>query len=93
MEEILLKLEELKKVALLQKEVLTIDEASLYTGYTVDYLYKLIHLKEIPYRKPPKGRKLFFIKEELISWLTSNKEYSNEQLDQRAANYRIKNGF
>lgn len=93
MEQIILKLEELKKITLLQKEVLTIEEVSLYTGYTVDYLYKLIHLKEIPYHKPPNGRRLFFKKEELINWLTSNTEYSDEQLEQKATNYRIKNGL
>ena len=93
MEKILLELKELKIFLLLQKEVLTIHEVSIYTGYTIDYLYKLVHLNEIPYNKPPKGRKLFFEKKKLIEWLTSNKQIPNDELERKAANYRIKNGL
>lgn len=87
MEKLLLELKELKKSLLLQKEVLTIEEVSLYTGYTVDYLYKLIHLKEIPCHKPPKGRRLFFKKEELIEWLTSEKQLKLQESKQKVNKY------
>jgi len=90
MEKILLELKELKMIMLLQKEVLTIDEVSLYTGYTRDYIYKLVHLKQIPSSKPHYGRKLFFNKSELIGWLTSNKQLSNEELDKKASDYLVK---
>jgi len=87
MEELLLQIKELKKVLILQKEILTIEELSLYTGYTVDYIYKLVHQGSIPYTKPPLGRKLFFVKEEIVNWLTYHKHYSSQEIDAMANSY------
>lgn len=92
MDKILLQLEELKKVMLLQKEVFTIDELSLYTGYTVDYIYKMVHQGVIPYSKP-NGKKLFFIKEEIVSWLSANKHKSNQELETQANSYLMSKKF
>lgn len=92
MEQILLHIQELKKVLLLQKEVLTIDELSLYTGYTVDYIYKMVHQGILPYSKP-NGKKLFFIKTEIIDWLSSNKHKSEQELENMANNYLMSKKF
>ncbi len=92
MDKILLQLEELKKVMLLQKEVFTIDELSLYTGYTVDYIYKMVHQGVIPYSKP-NGKKLFFVKEEIVSWLSANKHKSDQELEIQANSYLMSKKF
>ncbi len=92
MDKILKEIEELKKVMLLQKEVLTIEELSLYTGYTIDYIYKMVSLKQIPYSKP-NGKKLFFSKERIVEWLSSNKQLSEQELEEKAANYILKKKF
>lgn len=92
MDKILSQLEELKKVMLLQKEVFTIEELSLYTGYTVDYIYKMVHQGILPYSKP-NGKKLFFVKEEIISWLSANKHKSNQELEAQADSYLMSKKF
>ena len=56
-----------------QKEVLTLGEASLYTGYQPSTIYK--HIKEsglISYC--PSGKKIFIKREDLVKWLTRNKQ-------------------
>jgi len=40
----------------------------------------------------PNGKKLYFNREELNSWLLSNKHYSKDEIENEAANYLIKKG-
>lgn len=93
MDKILLVLEELKKVLLLQKEIFTVEELSMYTGYSVDYIYKLVHLRELSVYKPSNGRKLFFKKVDVIDWITSNKIDSNQDLDAKSNSYLMAKKF
>jgi len=44
------------QVQQIQKAAMTIDEAAVFTGFTKNYLYKLVHQKRIPFYKPLKGR-------------------------------------
>lgn len=54
------------------KKVLSIDEAAEYTGLKKSYLYILTSQDRIPcYR--PFGKKIFFKREELEEFLTSDK--------------------
>ena len=46
------------------KSVLTLEEASLYTGLSKAYLYRLTSAKEIPYYRP-NGKLCYFDKAEL----------------------------
>lgn len=84
------KIDELKSLILinnvLSKTVFDIQEASIFTGYTVSTLYTYCHHGYIPYYKP-RGKKLFFKKEELTEWLLQNKHKSNYELDIEADNY------
>jgi excisionase family DNA binding protein len=47
---------------------LGIAEASRFTGLKPSYLYKLIHLKRIPYYKPTGGR-VYFKQSELEAFI------------------------
>lgn len=74
------KLDELKQRLLtleknfyLSKKVLTFEEACSYMGISESLLYKLTAAKEVPHYKP-RGKMLYFDKEELDSWLLQNKE-------------------
>jgi excisionase family DNA binding protein len=51
-----------------QKAALSVEEAAAFTGLSKNYLYKLIHLKKIPYYKPMRGR-VFFRPAELEAFL------------------------
>lgn len=54
------------------KKVLTFEEACLYMGVSESLLYKLTSAKEVPHYKP-RGKMLYFNKEELDRWLLQNK--------------------
>nr|WP_255469916.1 helix-turn-helix domain-containing protein [Bacteroides hominis (ex Liu et al. 2022)] len=68
-----------ERVALLEntiyttKKVFTFQEACMYIGVSESLLYKLTSGKEIPHYKP-RGKMLYFAKEELDEWLLRNYE-------------------
>ena len=62
----------LEKNLYLSKKVLTFEEACSYMGISESLLYKLTAAKEVPHK--PRGKMLYFDKEELDSWLLQNKE-------------------
>ena len=69
----------LERVALLEntiyttKRVFTFQEACMYIGVSESMLYKLTSGKEIPHYKP-RGKMIYFAKEELDEWLLRNYE-------------------
>ncbi len=72
-EKLLETLEAIKKNTLLaSKNVLTLEDVVLLTGYSIDRIRLLMHRREIPYYKP-NGRKAFFDRKELEEWLKRNK--------------------
>ncbi len=73
---------------LTQKEVLTMEECCLYTGLSKAYLYKLTHFRHIPFYKP-NGKKIYFKRTELDSWLLSNKSLSADEMETAAANHVV----
>lgn len=54
------------------KSVFTFLEACQYLGVSESLLYKLTSTKEIPHYKP-RGKMLYFSKEELDNWLLQNR--------------------
>lgn len=76
---------------MLKKEVLTFNEAAIYLDVSHSHLYKMTSTGVIPSYKP-NGKKLYFNRSELDSWLLSNKQLSQEEIEQQAANYLIKKG-
>ncbi|MBP0902655.1 helix-turn-helix domain-containing protein [Mariniflexile gromovii] len=69
---ILDRLDRLEKLLIGNKEVLTFDEASDYTGISRSYLYKLTASGKIPHSKP-NGKMVFFDKTRLVDWLLQHK--------------------
>lgn len=55
-------------------EPLSISDVVRLTGYSISTIYKLTSQRQIPHYKAPNGRKLFFLKEEIIKWMTENKK-------------------
>lgn len=92
-------IEDLKKVADLitaniigtQKDVLTSDEAARYLGISKSYLYKLTMRQQIPHYKPM-GKMCYFNREELESWLQSNRIATGDEISQQAQTYCMKKG-
>lgn len=79
-----------RNVLLVQKDVLTLEEAAQYTGLKKSYLYKLTSEKKIPHYKP-NGKNCFFRRTELEDWLTTNPVATVADLNGRAQAYCMRN--
>lgn len=95
MEEILKRLEIIEKHVLdrnlILKNVLNFNEASTYLELSHSHLYKLTSAGNIPFYKP-NGKKIYFNRAELDAWLLRNRSTTQEEIDQKAADYLINKG-
>ena len=84
-----LKLDRIERLTLLAaKPVLDIEEAALFTGFSVGHLYRLTSGKEIPHYK--KDRKLYFKKAELEEWMLETRILTNGEIDAQAQAYVLR---
>lgn len=67
------------------KDILTIDEAVIYTGISKSHLYKLTSQRGIPHYK--QGLHVYFDKSELRRWLTSCRITTTEETERLAEVY------
>lgn len=92
---IIQKLESIEKMLteqnMLKKDVLNFTETAIYLEVSHSHLYKLTSNGVIPCYKP-NGKKLYFKRSELDTWLLSNRQTTTEELDTEAANYLMKKG-
>ena len=88
--QILEKLDRIEKLVRTNKNVLTIEEASDYTGISRSYLYKLTANGDIPFSKP-RGKMIYFSIEKLDTWLLTNSSKSKDEIQQEALNYTLRN--
>lgn len=72
-----------KMTNLATKEVLTFDEAALYTGLSRSFLYKSTSKCMIPHYKP-NGKMIYFNRVELEQWLQRNRVKTTEEIQQEA---------
>ncbi len=95
MDEIIKHLERLEKLIenqnLNTKEILNFNETCQYLEVSQSHLYKLTSSGIIPHYKP-NGKKIYFSRSELDSWLLRNRIDSKEEIQQKAANYILKKG-
>lgn len=80
-----------ERVMLATKEVLTSDEAARYMGISLSYLYKLTMKHEIPHYKPM-GKMCYFNRQELESWLQSNRVSTETEIGIKAQTHCLKGG-
>ena len=62
------------------KNILSSDELIAYTGFSLKQVYKLTSTRQIPHYKPS-GRKLFFKKDEIDSWIEKGRVKTINELD------------
>ena len=68
------------------KEVLTLDECSMYTGYSRNHLYRLTSQRLIPFYKPMGGT-IYFRKQEIEEWLLQNRQATEAERNSKATTY------
>ena len=62
-------------------ELLDLNQAAEYLKLKPSYIYSLIHQKKIPYYKPL-GKRVYFIKAELIKWIKESKIKSVDEVEE-----------
>lgn len=73
------------------KQVLNFNEASKYLELSHSHLYKLTSAGTIPFYKP-NGKKLYFKREELDTWLLRNRCASVSEIEDQADSFTLKEG-
>ncbi|HAC22703.1 MAG TPA: DNA-binding protein [Porphyromonadaceae bacterium] len=68
------------------KNVLTLEDVVLLTGFSKSHLYKLTCKQEIPHYKPG-GKQMYFDRVEIESWLKQNRVATIEEIDHKATTY------
>lgn len=76
----------IKEQNILRKEILTLDEVSLYLGQSKSSIYKLTSRREIPFYSPG-GKIKYFRKSELEQWIFSSKVSTIEEFESEANDY------
>ena len=75
-------LKEIKfSIVVSKAEFIGIDEAAEYLRLKKSYLYNLVYRKQIPFYKP-NGKKIYFNKLELSSWITTSKVKTVQEIEQ-----------
>lgn len=95
MDEVLLRLDKIERLLesqnLVHKAVLNFNETCDYLELSQSHLYKLTSTGAIPHYKP-NGKKIYFNRTELDTWLLRNRSASQDEIEARAENYLIKKG-
>jgi excisionase family DNA binding protein len=71
-----------------QREILNIQQAAEYLSLSRSHLYKLTCNHLIPFYKPT-GKKIFFKKIDLDSWMLRNRHATTEEIETASANHLI----
>jgi excisionase family DNA binding protein len=80
------KIDLLTQAILANKKTLTLDECAAYTDLSTSHLYKLTSSGAIPHYKP-NGKKLYFDRSEIDTWLKQNRVSTRAEIEQRAADH------
>lgn len=70
---------------LLKKSVINFNDACKYLDASPSHLYKLTSTRQIPHFCP-QGKKLYFKREELDTWLQRNRQSTNAEIAEQVSN-------
>lgn len=73
----------------MKEDLLGINEAAIFLGYSKKYLYKLVCQRKVPCYKPS-GGKVFFLESDLLKWVTENRIKPENELEVGASTYIAK---
>jgi len=74
---------EVRELKLANKEVLTMDEAVVYSGYCDSSLYRAVKKGELPYGRP-NGKATFLRRKQLEDWLMTKGRSTMSKNEEKA---------
>jgi len=74
---------------LLRKDIMTLEEASIYVGLSKSAMYKKTSLNLIPFYKP-NGKIIYFKRDDLDQWMLTNRQSTVNEIKEKAENILIK---
>lgn len=80
----------IEKLLLSQKNVLTFDEAAAFIGISKSHLYKLTMVNALPFYRP-RGKMIYMDRVELENWLLQNRITPADEIEEKASTYSILN--
>lgn len=88
-QELTAKIDGLRKLIIASsKEVLTIDECALLTGFSKAHIYRMTSQRTIPFYKPFGGT-IFFRKTEIEKWLLQGRQATDSEIKSQATTYCV----
>ncbi len=72
-----------------QKSLLTVKEAAEFLSLAVPTIYSMVSRGELPHMK--RSKRLYFDREELISFLKDGRQQTNEEIEESALDCLTKN--
>ena len=81
----------MEEQVIISKKILNLEEASKFLGISKSDLYKRTSSNGIPFHKPS-GKLIYFLREDLESWMLSNRIESNDEISKRVENFKLKSG-
>lgn len=73
---------------ILQKEILTLEEACMYLGVSASFIYKLTSTRKIPYYVP-NGKLISFKRAEVDEWVLHNIRNSIEEIQEESRRFTL----
>jgi predicted DNA-binding transcriptional regulator AlpA len=67
----------------IRERPIRVDKVVELSGYSRSYIYKLVHWKKIPFRKPTNGR-LFFYESEILNFIERNRQAADYEMAEQA---------
>lgn len=88
-EELLFAIEKLidSKLISNEKEYLDVQETCFFLGISKSHLYKLNHRKVLPFYKPSGSKKVYYLKSDLVKYLTENRFMSKSEMEVKTQSY------
>ena len=81
-------IKEVGRVNLLnKKKVMRLEDVAECLGLSKATIYKMVHLKQIPYYKSQGGKLTYFDREDIEKWALSQRVASVEEIQAEAENY------
>lgn len=71
------------------RKPLNVEEAAAFLDISVSHLYTLTSKGKIPHYKPS-GKRLYFLVDDLLTYIQAGRVKTTEEIDQEAANYLVK---